>query len=60
MAIWRRFLSVGVASFGVMNSGGNDEVDAVFDDLDAVLARARALPVDAMNIRQQLAMLERC
>ncbi|MCV7396501.1 hypothetical protein H5P32_18210, partial [Mycobacterium paraseoulense] len=43
-----------------MSSGGNDEVDAVFDDLDAVLARARALPVDAMNIRQQLAMLERC
>lgn len=43
-----------------MSPGGNDEAAAVFDDLDAVLARARALPVDAMNIRQQLAMLERC
>ncbi|WP_231984414.1 DUF222 domain-containing protein, partial [Mycobacterium sp. E342] len=32
----------------------------MFDDLDAVLARARALPVDAMNVAQQLAMLERC
>ncbi len=32
----------------------------MFDDLDAVLARARALPVGAMNVAQQLAMLERC
>lgn len=32
----------------------------MFDDLDAALARARALPVDVMNVQQQLAMLERC
>ncbi|WP_322858463.1 HNH endonuclease signature motif containing protein [Mycobacterium europaeum] len=43
-----------------MSSGGDAEAVAVFDDLDAVLARARALPVDAMNVQQQLAVLERC
>ena len=32
----------------------------VFDALDADLDRARALPVEAMNVQQQLAMLERC
>ncbi len=31
----------------------------MFDDLDAVMARARALPVDAMTVGQQLAMLQR-
>ncbi|OBH24888.1 hypothetical protein A5692_00205 [Mycobacterium sp. E342] len=42
-----------------MSPSGHPDVDAVFDDLDAVLARARALPVDAMTVSQQLAMLER-
>ncbi len=32
----------------------------MFDALDADLARARALPVEAMNVQQQLVMLERC
>ncbi|OBG67689.1 HNH endonuclease signature motif containing protein [Mycobacterium sp. E735] len=43
-----------------MSPDGHPDAEAVFDDLDAVLARARALPVDAMTVRQQLAMLERC
>ncbi|WP_142278525.1 DUF222 domain-containing protein, partial [Mycobacterium europaeum] len=43
-----------------MSSGGDDEAVAVFDDLDSVLARARALPVDAMSVQQQLVLLERC
>ncbi|WP_156751974.1 DUF222 domain-containing protein, partial [Mycobacterium sp. E2497] len=43
-----------------MSPSSHPDVDAVFDDLDAVLARAGALPVDAMNVAQQLAMLERC
>ncbi|WP_156669568.1 DUF222 domain-containing protein, partial [Mycobacterium sp. E3339] len=42
-----------------MSPSGHPDVDAVFDDLDAVLARVRALPVDALNVHQQLAMLER-
>ncbi|ORB72800.1 HNH endonuclease signature motif containing protein [Mycobacterium scrofulaceum] len=42
-----------------MSPGGHPDAEAVFDDLDAVLARARALPVDAMTVGQQLAMLER-
>ncbi|OBH20489.1 HNH endonuclease signature motif containing protein [Mycobacterium sp. E3247] len=42
-----------------MSPSSHPDVDAVFDDLDAVLARARALPVDAMTVSQQLAMLER-
>ncbi|WP_102417534.1 13E12 repeat family protein [Mycobacterium sp. 4858] len=42
-----------------MSPSSHPDVDAVFDDLDAALARARALPVDAMTVSQQLAMLER-
>ncbi|MGD1279830.1 HNH endonuclease signature motif containing protein [Mycobacterium seoulense] len=43
-----------------MSPSGHPDVDAVFDDLDAALARARALPVEVMTVQQQLAMLERC
>ncbi len=32
----------------------------MFDALDAALARARALPVEAMTVHRQLGMLERC
>ncbi|MGD1170585.1 HNH endonuclease signature motif containing protein [Mycobacterium seoulense] len=43
-----------------MSPRGHPDVDAVFDALDAALARACALPVEVMNVQQQLAMLERC
>ncbi|WP_156737988.1 DUF222 domain-containing protein, partial [Mycobacterium scrofulaceum] len=43
-----------------MSPHGHPDAEAVFDDLDCVLARARALPVEAMTVQQQLAMLERC
>ncbi|GAA4532085.1 HNH endonuclease signature motif containing protein [Mycobacterium paraffinicum] len=43
-----------------MGPSGHPDAEAMFDDLDSVLARARALPVEAMTVQQQLAMLERC
>ncbi|RAV04860.1 hypothetical protein DQP57_23800, partial [Mycobacterium colombiense] len=36
------------------------DIDAVFDALDAAWDRVCALNVDALNPRQQLAVLERC
>ncbi len=43
-----------------MSSTGLPDVDAVFDALDAEVDRACALVLDALNPRQQLAVLERC
>ncbi|MCA2316149.1 HNH endonuclease [Mycobacterium sp. WUMAC-025] len=43
-----------------MSSTGLPDVDAVFDALDADLDRACALVLDALNVQQQLAVLERC
>ena len=43
-----------------MSSTGLPDVDAVFDALDAEVDRACALVLDALNVQQQLAVLERC
>ncbi|OBH56851.1 hypothetical protein A5687_25555, partial [Mycobacterium mantenii] len=43
-----------------MSPSGAQEVDAVFDALDADLDRACGLSLEALSPRQQLAVLERC
>ena len=43
-----------------MGATDQQDVDAVFDALDAAWDRACALNFDALNPRQQLAVLERC
>jgi hypothetical protein len=43
-----------------VSSTGLPDVDAVFDALDAEVDRACALVLDALNVQQQLAVLERC
>ncbi|WP_297827703.1 DUF222 domain-containing protein, partial [Mycobacterium sp.] len=43
-----------------MSSTGLPDVDAVFDALEAEVDRACALVLDALNVQQQLAVLERC
>ena len=43
-----------------MGPSSQQDVDGVFDALDAALDRACALSFDALNPRQQLAVLERC
>jgi hypothetical protein len=43
-----------------VSSTGLPDVDAVFGALDAEVDRACALELDALNVQQQLAVLERC
>jgi hypothetical protein len=43
-----------------VGASSQQDVDAVFDALDADLDRACALSFDALNARQQLAILQRC
>jgi hypothetical protein len=43
-----------------VSPSSQQDVDAVFDALDADLDRACALSFDALNARQQLTILERC
>ncbi|OBJ00857.1 HNH endonuclease signature motif containing protein [Mycobacterium sp. 1465703.0] len=43
-----------------MSASSQQDIDAVFDALDAELDRACTLSFDALNTRQQLAILERC
>ncbi|MGN6337399.1 DUF222 domain-containing protein, partial [Mycobacterium sp.] len=43
-----------------MSSSDQQDVEAVFDALDAAWDRACALNVDALNPQQQLAVLQRC